>query len=230
MEKEEDVMGKEVKICLSLYKIVYSTFFVSILCIVRGVSFTNEIGVALEPPLALLAAVFCADTYVQEIVSKRAEVERLYPVKNRTLSIIKRMMVQEGYLLLLAAASYGMYGIIQKPLSLYGTQIVIKDELKMFLVYLAAIAVTLIFWGLLSHTLSCLFRNMWAGIGCALILWITTNSTIGDRLLGKWNVFSYTFRNIEDNGDLKWICGKIVCVCLILIMGAMLPEIIKKRG
>ena len=125
-------MGKEVKICLSLYKIVYSTFFVSILCVVRGVSFTNEIGVALEPPLALLAAVFCADTYVQEIVSKRAEVERLYPVKNRTLSIIKRMMVQEGYLFLLAAASYGMYGIIQKPLSLYGTQIVIKDELKMF--------------------------------------------------------------------------------------------------
>lgn len=223
-------MGKEVKICLSLYKIVYSIFFVSILCVVRGVSFTNEIGVALEPPLALLAAVFCADTYVQEIVSKRAEVERLYPVKNRTLSIIKRMMVQEGYLFLLAAAGYGIYCIIQKPLSLYGTQIVIKDELKMFLVYLAAIAVTLIFWGLLSHTLSCLFRNMWAGIGCALILWITTNSTVGDRMLGKWNVFSYTFRNIEDNADLSWMCGKMVCVLLILIMGAMLPEIIKKRG
>lgn len=230
MEKEEDVMGKEVKICLSLYKIVYSIFFVSILCVVRGVSFTNEIGVALEPPLALLAAVFCADTYVQEIVSKRAEVERLYPVKNRTLSIIKRMMVQEGYLFLLAAAGYGIYCIIQKPLSLYGTQIVIKDELKMFLVYLAAIAVTLIFWGLLSHTLSCLFRSMWAGIGCALILWITTNSTVGDRMLGKWNVFSYTFRNIEDNADLSWMCGKMVCVLLILIMGAMLPEIIKKRG
>ena len=223
-------MGKEAKICLSLYKIVYSIFFVSILCVVRGVSFTNEIGVALEPPLALLAAVFCADTYVQEIVSKRAEVERLYPVKNRTLSIMKRMMVQEGYLFLLAVAGYGMYCIIQKPLSLYGTQIVIKDELKMFLVYLAAIAVTLIFWGLLSHTLSCLFRNMWAGIGCSLILWITTNSTVGDRLLGKWNVFSYTFRNIEDNGDLSWICGKMICVLLILIMGIMLPEIIKKRG
>ena len=223
-------MRKEAKICLSLYKIVYSIFFVSILCVVRGVSFTNEIGVALEPPLALLAAVFCADTYVQEIVSKRAEVERLYPVKNRILSIMKRMMVQEGYLFLLAVAGYGMYCIIQKPLSLYGIQIVIKDELKMFLVYLAAIAVTLIFWGLLSHTLSCLFRNMWAGIGCSLILWITTNSTVGDRLLGKWNVFSYTFRNIEDNGDLSWICGKMICVLLLLIMGVMLPEIIKKRG
>ena len=50
------------------------------------------------------------------------------------------------------------------------------------------------------------------------------------QLLGKWNVFSYTFRNIEDNGDLNWICGKMICVCLILLMGVMLPEIIKKRG
>lgn len=223
-------MGKEMKICLSLYKIVYSIFFVIILCVVRGVSFTNEVGVALEAPLALLAAVFCADTYVQEIVSKRAEVERLYPVKNRTLSIFKRILVQEGYLFILAAAGYGMYCIIQKPLPLYRIQIVIKDEIKMFLVYLVAIAVTLTFWGILSHTLSCLFRNMWVGIGCCLILWITTNSTVGERMLGKWNVFSYTFRNIEDNGDLNWICGKMVCVLLILMMGAMLPEIIKKRG
>lgn len=223
-------MGKEVKICLSSYKIVYSIFFVIILCVVRGVSFTNEVGVALEAPLALLAAVFCADTYVQEIASKRAEVERLYPVKNRTRSIFKRMTVQESYLFILAAAGYGVYCIIQKPLSLYGIQIVIKDEIKMFLMYLLAIAVTLIFWGILSHTLSCLFRNMWAGIGCCLILWITTNSTIGERLLGEWNVFSYTFRNIEDNGDLSWICGKMICVLLILMMGAMLPEIIKKRG
>lgn len=48
-----------------------------------------------SPPMALLAAVFCVDTYIQEIASKRAEVERLYPVKK--LSIFKRMIVQEGY-------------------------------------------------------------------------------------------------------------------------------------
>lgn len=223
-------MGKEIKICLPLYKMAYSVFFVAILCIVRGVIYTNEVGVALEAPLALLAAVFCADTYVQEVSSKRAEIERLYPIKNRTRAILKRLLVQEGYLFLLAAAGYGIYCVIQRPLPLYGMQIVINDEIKMFFAYLAAIAVTLIFWGFLSHTLSCLFRNMWAGIGCCLLLWITTNSTIGDRLLGKWNVFSYTFRNIEDNGDLSWICGKMLCVLLILMMGVILPEIIKKRG
>ncbi|MDO4336751.1 MAG: hypothetical protein Q4C91_01530 [Eubacteriales bacterium] len=223
-------MGKEIKICLPFYKMAYSVFFVVILCILRGVIYTNEVGVALEAPLALLAAAFCADTYVQEVSSKRSEIERLYPIKNRTRSILKRMIVQEGYLFLLAAAGYVIDCVIQRPLPLYGMQIVIKDEIKMFFVYLAAIAVTLIFWGILSHTLSCLFRNMWAGIGCCLLLWITTNSTVGDRLLGKWNVFSYTFRNIENNEDLSWICGKTVCVLLILIMGAVLPEIIKKRG
>lgn len=223
-------MGKEIKICLPLYKMAYSVFLVVILCIVRGVIYTNEVGIALEAPLALLAAVFCADTYVQEVSGKRSEIERLYPVKNRTRSIWKRMLAQEEYLFLLAAAGYGIYCVIQRPLPLYGMQIVIKDEINMFLVYLAAIAITLIFWGTLSHILSCLFRNMWAGTGCCLLLWIITNSTVGDRLLGKWNVFSYTFRNIEDNGDLSWICGKMICVLLIFIMGVMLPEIIKKRG
>lgn len=223
-------MGKEIKICLPFYKMAYSIFFVAILCIVRGVSFTNEVGTALETPLALLAAVFCADTYVQEVANKRAEIQRLYPIKNRIRSIFKRMMVQEGYLFLLAVAGYGVYCIMQKPLPLYGSQIVIKDEINMFLLYLASIAVTLTFWGTLSHTLSCLFRNMWGGIGCCLLLWITTNSTVGNRLLGKWNVFSYTFRNMEDNGDLSWICGKMVCVFLILMMCIVLPEIIKKRG
>lgn len=219
-------MAKEVKLALPFYKIAYSLFFVVILSIIRGISFVFEIGIALEAPMAMLAAVFCADTYVQEITSKRSEVERLYPMKNRIASIFKRMMIQEIYLLLLAAAGYGMFYIIQKPYPYIG----MRSGTAMFLLYMAAIAVTLNFWGILSHTLSCLFRSMWAGIGCCLILWITTNSTIGDRLLGKWNLFSYTFRSIESSGDHGWVCGKIVCVIVSVIMAALLPWIIKKRG
>lgn len=223
-------MGKEIKLSLPFYKIAYSVFFVLILSIIRGVSFTNEIGIALEAPMAILAAVFCADTYTKEIVSKRSEVERLYPMKKRMASIFKRMVVQEIYLLFLAAGGYGMFYIIQKPFPFYEAQSGTEDELCMFLMYVAAIVATLIFWGILSHTLSCLFRNMWAGIGCCLILWITTNSTFGDSLLGKWNLFSYSFRDIGNSGDLSWICGKAVCVILSIIMAALLPLIIKKRG
>lgn len=220
-------MKKEIKICLPLYKIVYSVFVVVVLSLIRGVGSTFEIGVALEPLLALLAAVFCTDTYVQEIVSKRSEVGRLYPMKNRMTSMLRRMAVQETYLLVLAVAGYGLFLILKKPVAFYGTR---YGEWSLFGGYLAAIVVTLIFWGMLSHTLSCLFRTMWAGIAGCLIVWILTNSTAGERLFGKWNVFSYTFRNIEDSRDLGWLCGKLVCLVLCMVMAGMLPRIIKRRG
>ncbi|HKM35899.1 MAG TPA: hypothetical protein VJY54_14320 [Lachnospiraceae bacterium] len=223
-------MDKERKISLPFYKIVYSIFFVAILSVIRGVGSTYGIGIALEAPMALLAAVFCADTYVLEISSKRSEVERLYPMKNRMASMIKRMSIQEFYLLVLAVTGYGMFYIIQKPYSLYGAQLGTESELRLFLIYVIAIVVTLSFWGILSNTLSCLFRNMWMGIGCCLILWIVTDSTFGEQVLGKWNLFSYTFRNIKDSGDLSWIYGKMVCVLLSMIMVTLLPKIIKKRG
>ena len=223
-------MDKEIKICLPLYKIAYSVFFVAVLSVVRGVSLTDEIGIALEAPMAALAAVLCADTYVQEIISKRSEVERLYPMKSRMRSMLKRMMIQEIYLLILAVAGYGMFYMIQKPRPFYGPSLQIEDELRMLLIYTAAIAVSLNFWGILSHTLSCLFRSMWMGMGFCLVLWIITNSTVGERLLGKWNVFSYTFRNTQDNGDLSWICGKMLCLLLSITMAVMLPKIVEKRG
>lgn len=223
-------MDKEVKICLQFYKMAYSLFFVAILSVIRGVSFTYEIGIALEAPMAMLAVAFCADTYVQEIVSKRSEVERLYPMKNRMTSMAKRIVIQEIFLLILAAAGYGMFLTIQKPLSLSGVQQGVESELSLFLMYLAAVVVTLNFWGILSHTLSCVFQNMWVGIGMSLFLWIVTNSSVGERCFGSWNLFSYTFRNIEDSEDMSWMCGKVVCICLSAIMAMMLPKILKKRG
>lgn len=226
-------MTKEIKICLPLYKIGYSVFFIAVLSLIRGVSLTFEIGRALEPPIALLTAVFCGDTYVQEIASRRWEIERLFPLKNRMISVFARIGFQELYLLILAAAGYGMFYIIQKPIPYGGGQSAGGSERDLFLAYLAAIAVTMVFWGILSVTLSCLFRSMWAGIGGCLILWIMTNSTAGDRLLGKWNIFSYSLSAIGDGGnigDMGWICGKLLCIVFSIGMAAALPEIIKKRG
>lgn len=224
------MMLPEGKISLPVYKLAYAFCFVVILSLIRGISLSYEIGVAMEAPMAVLAMVFCADTYTQEIISKRSEVHRLYPLKKRLCSIAMRMVVQEIVLFVFSAAGYGMFILFQNPLSLYKSGQSSESELHMFLIFSAAMVGTLWFWGMLSNILSCLFRNMWAGIGCCLVLWLVTNSSFGDRILGSWNLFSYTFRNITDSQDFCWLYGKALCLILCVLMVPLMPKVIKKRG
>lgn len=230
MEKEANILIQEMKISLPFQKQAYAVFFVVILSLVRGVTYSDEIGIALEAPMAILAASFCADTYTQEITSRRSEIQRLYPMKKRIYSVYRRIMIQEIFLLSIAAAGYGLFYLFQHPGINRIGQNGAENEIRQFLVYFAAVAVTLGFWGLLSNLLSCLFRNMWMGIGGCLLLWLITNSSSGDRYFGAWNLFSYTFRKIGDSSDLSWIRGKIVCICIGIVTAMVLPEIIEKRG
>ncbi len=223
-------MKYEIKISLPVYKIIYAAFFVMILSIVRGVTYSYEIGIALEAPMAILAAVFCADAYTQEITAKRSEVQRLYPMKKRIYSVFRRMMIQEIFLVLLAVIGYGLFFLFQHPRVSEMGQENPESEISRFLLYFAAIVINLGFWGLLSNLLSCILRNMWMGIGGCVILWVFTNSGVGDRYLGVWNLFSYTFRNIENSGDFSWMYGKVICAGIGIIAAAILPGIIKKRG
>ena len=87
MEKEAGILIREMKISLTFQKQAYAVFFVIILSLVRGITYSDEIGIALEAPMAILALTFCADTYTQEIVSKRSEIWRLCPMKKRMHSI-----------------------------------------------------------------------------------------------------------------------------------------------
>lgn len=219
-------MGKEIKITLPFYKLGYAISFVVILSLIRGITYTYEIGIAMEAPIAILAAVFCADTYAQEIVSKRSELQRLYLLKKRVCSVLQRLFLQAVFLQLLAVIGYGLFLVFQKP----SAPPAAESEAEQFLVYLAAIAVTILFWGMLSNTLSAFFRSMWAGSGGCLLLWLVVNSTWGDWYLGAWNLFSYSFRKIENSGDFSWICGKALCLVCCVVMLAVLPEILKKRG
>lgn len=224
------MISTERKISLPAYKLAYAFCFVVILSLIRGINLSYEIGVAMEAPMAVLAMVFCADTYVQEITSKRSEVHRLYPLKRRIRSISMRMIAQEIVLFILSAIGYGMFFFFQNPQSLYKAGQSTESELQMFLLFLAAMVVTLWFWGMLSNFISCLLRNMWAGIGSCFILWLTINSTFGEQLLGNWNLFSYTFRNITDSRDFRWLWGKVLCLLLCVLMALLLPKVIKKRG
>ncbi len=220
----------EMKISLPLQKQVYAVFFAVILSLVRGVTYSDEIGIALEAPMAILAFTFCADTYTQEITSKRSEIWRLCPIKKRMHSIYRRIVIQEIFLLAVAVIGYGLFFLFQNPRTGGTGRSGLGVEMCLFLVYIAAVAVTLGFWGLLSNLIASLFRNMWAGIGGCMVLWLITNSGIGDRYFGPWNLFSYTFRKLENISDFSWICGKIVCICIGILTVAALPGIIKKRG
>lgn len=222
-------MPQEIKITLPFYKIAYAVCFVVILSLARGVAFSYEIGIALEAPLAILAAVFCADTYAQEITSKRSELSRLYPMKKRVSSIMQRLFIQEAFLFSLALLGYGLFYLFQHPFGI-SQENYLMLEMKQFAVYAVAIMVTLVFWGSLSNTLSILFRNMWVGAGGCLILWVMTNSYSGDKLLGSWNLFSYTCRSIENDNDYAWMFGKLLCILLIAVMAILLPQLLKKRG
>ncbi len=223
-------MKREMKISLTFQKQAYAVFFVVILSLVRGITYSDEIGIALEAPMAILAFTFCADTYTQEIASKRSEIWRLCPMKKRINSIYRRVVIQEMFLLAVAVIGYGLFFLFQNSNINGMGQGGIENEICQFFVYFAVIAVTLGFWGLLSNLISCLFRNMWVGIGSCMVLWLITNSSIGNRIFGAWNLFSYSFRKLEDISDFSWIYGKAVCISIGIMAVAVLPKIIKKRG
>lgn len=219
-------MKKEIKIVLPFYKIAYAISFVMILSCIRGVTHTYEVGIAMEAPFAILTSVFCADTYVQEITQKRWEIHRLYPIKKRVYSIIYRIFIEETFLLLLAVIGYRLFFAFQKP----ATHPITGSEGIQFPVYIVAMIITIFFWGIVANTISLLCRNMWMGIGGCLFLWLATNSGGGKKIFGAWNLFSYTFRNIEKPADFTWLYGKGLCMGVGLLLLSFLPKFIRKRG
>lgn len=219
-------MKKEIKVVLPFYKLAYSFCFIVILGLIRGVTETYEVGIAMEAPVAFLVSVFCADTYVQEVVSKRSEVQRLYSMKKRKSFVFKRLLIQVVFLVLFEILGYVLFFVFQKP----RTNSMVGNETEQFLLYVFAIIVTTCFWGVLSNTLSILFRNVWAGIGGCLTIWLFTNSSGGDKVLGNWNLFSYSFRNIENSADFSWMYGKALCMILVVVMLMILPKLLRRRG
>lgn len=145
----------------------------------------------------------------------------------RVRSILERLAVQGIFLLLLAATGYGLFFAFQAPQAFFYQAGGAKAEIQEFLLYLAAIIVTIGFFGTLSNTLAAFFSNVWIGIGISLGIWIVSNSSIGDKYFGSWNLFSYTFRDVENGSNLCWIYGKVICICAVAVMLAVLPKILR---
>ncbi len=216
-------MKKEIKICLPLYKIIYSVCFMLILSFVRGIESVNEIGAMIQAPAALLAVVFCADTYLTEVQNHRGEIFHLYEIKRKRKVILRRLLLQNIYLFGISLIGYGLF-YRQSPVALYGT-----CQIGLFILFALAMMGCLLFWSVLSMTICNLWKNMWAGIGTTLILWLFFSSQFGDGLLGEWNVLSYTFHSLKVT-DMGWLWGELLSVALAFIMMLLIPVILKKRG
>lgn len=216
-------MKKECKICLAPYKLVYSLLFMLVMSLVRGVSDISQIGGALDSNIALLAIIFCADTYETEYQGKRWEIFRLLPAGSRAKAVKRRLAAQTVYLCLVSFLGYWFfYG--QKPVNPS-----LSSPALLYGEYLLAAAVTVVFWSLLAWHIVTLFRNLWGGIGISLILWLTVNSVAGQAVLGKWSIFSYGFRYLPQSGQLDWLWGKGLAALLSIILIALIPAAVKRR-
>ena len=229
MEKEADVMmnvglKKDWKICLPPYKMLYSLLFIVILSLIRGISDVYEIGGAVDSYMALLAIIICSDVYVMEYRGKRWEVFSLFPLGSKVKAVYRRLGSQILYLSLLSYVGYWFF-FWQKPLNQF--------EISPFLLYgmfLAAAATSIAFWGTLSMTLSNLCRNMWAGVGISMILWMGINSKRGAEVLGDFNVFAFSFCDAQEFTKWNWMWGKGTALLIAAVMLAAVPIILKKSG
>lgn len=217
-------MKQDMKICLPVYKIIYSVVFMVLLSLVRGVSTVNEIGVALDANTALLAIVFCAETHVMDKRGGRWEIFALFPEKNKVKAVRRRLMIQNVYLYVIACIGFFFY-FWQKPMYMEGDSLIYE-----YAMYVFAVVCTIFFWSTLAMSISNIFGTQWTGIGVCVILWMTVNSTFGEAALGKFNIFAYGLQSADAADSISWIWGKILGMLLALIMAGMIPYILKKRG
>ena len=222
--EENKIMKHEIKIMLPLYKIIYPILFVIFLAIFRGIADTKEIGVTLDPMLAVLSIVFMADTYLIEKREQRWEVFTFYSLDKKKIMIYERVFVQFVYLFVMAAIGYFLFFIQNPSISTW------QNEVKMYFEYLFAVSISIIFFGIIAITFANLSQNIWCGIGVSLIIWLVLNSTVGDVLFGKYNIFSYVFRSYTQGIAVEWISGKVIGFILaILMIFVILPQTMKGR-
>lgn len=226
LEKEESLLRAEVKNCLLKYKVFYSCAFLLILCAIHPIVYYEEIGSAMQAPIALLTIIFCSDTYLMEVKSKRADVFHLYERKKQLKAILQRLGVQILYLLLLSCVGYILF-FWQKPGSVANEGV---SGIKIFVLYFIAMFGTIWLWSISSVILCTLLRNMWAGIGCLFVMVIGLISRGGSSLFGNLGLFSFSFCEPAQLISISWIYGTIVSFVVGLFFFAVLPMILKKRG
>ncbi len=175
MEEETSLLKHNIKIALTRTKVCYSISFMIILALIRGVSYPDEIGVAMDANVALLAIIFCSDAYYQEIHDNRWEIFDLLPRRKRFHSICQRLLIQVIYLSILCTLNYWVF---------YINFITNRSEVELLRIYITAIfacSVSILFFGTLAFTFVNVLKSLWGGIGVTFLIWSTLSSTIGKK-------------------------------------------------
>ena len=139
--------------------------------------------------------------------------------------VYKRLFVQVAYLIGISLLAYGLF-YWQKPVNL-------TEELDggaLFGIYCIAIPGTVLFWSVLSVTVSNLVRNRWIGMGVVLLFWFFSISGKATQFLKNWGPFSYGTCDFGKLTEWRWLGGKVLCVVFAGMMLAFVPKILKKRG
>lgn len=211
MEEETSLLRYNIKISLTGVKVCYSICFMVILALIRGVSYSDEIGAAMDANVSLLAIVFCADTYYQEVAGNRWEVFNLISKGNRYRTLIQRLCIQIIYIAVLICVGYWLF-YLQKLFHISG-----ENELTQYITAVLACSASVIFFAALAFTMVNVFGNLWAGIGSTLLLWLMLNSTFGRDLPGAVNIFAYG-SSLVDGLQKEWIMGKVNGVLLSMVL------------
>ena len=218
-------MKYDVKICLPAYKICYACLYLIFLSLVKGVAYLEEIGAVLDTNVSLLAMVFCAETYCMEWSGRRGEIFVLYEPKRKHRMVCRRLLIQTVFLWMLACGGYFCF-FWQRPIDrgivpffgLYGS-------------YVIVVTVTILFWSLLSVTISNLAGNQWVGIGICAMLWLAMTSKAGQELLKDFSIFAYSSQSLNEFGrEWDWLAGKAAGLLAVMVMIGLIPFILKKKG
>lgn len=216
-------MKYNIKLCLPVYKICYAFLYFVILSLVRGVTYMDEIGAALDANAALLAIVFCAETYCMEISGKRREIFMLYEKRRQSRAIRQRILIQTVFLCIVAYGGYFCF-FWQHPVN--------KGELafhELYGSYMVAVTATLLFFSLLSMTVSNVTGNQWCGIGICTLFWLLIGSKAGQELFGNLSIFSYGSGGGSPGWEWGWMSGKAVGFLLGVLMIGLIPYTLKNR-
>lgn len=217
-------MKYDAKICLPAYKICYACLYLILLSLVKGIAYWEEIGAVLDINVSLLAAVFCAETYCMEWSGRRGEIFALYEPRRKSWMVCKRLLIQTVFLWLLACGGYFCF-LWQRPIDRGSVPF-----FGLYTSYVIAVTVTILFWSLLSMTVSNLAGSQWIGIGTCIMLWLAMTSKAGQELLGDFSIFAYSSQSLNEFGrEWRWLAGKAVGILAAAVMIALIPFILKKK-
>ncbi len=201
-------MKYNIKIGLTPTKLCYSICYIFIFALIRGVRSSSEIGGAMDAYVAFLAIIFFSDTFYQELQEKRWEVFYLKPAQAKFKTMCQRMLVQASYMGLLIGMGYWAF-YLQRSLGQLDAK-----ELQIYITAVLACFASVVFFGTFTFTMVNAFRNLWAGIGVALLLWYVQSSRWARNLPDILNLFAY-------EGGYKtgtWIEGKLFALFLSILL------------